>query len=42
MHGKKGQGGLVIMIGMQPAKKKPAKKKLAKKKPVKKRRTRKK
>jgi hypothetical protein len=37
MHGKKGQGGLVIMIGMQPAKKKPAKKK-----PVKKRRTRKK
>jgi len=37
MHGKKGQGGLVIMIGLQPAKKKPAKKK-----PVKKRRTRKK
>ena len=37
MHGKKGQGGLVIMIGMQPAKKKPAKKK-----PVKKRKTRKK
>jgi len=37
MHGKKGQGGLVIMIGMQPAKKKPAKKK-----PIKKRRTRKK
>jgi len=37
MQGKKGQGGLVIMIGMQPAKKKPAKKK-----PVKKRRTRKK
>lgn len=37
MHGKKGQGGLVIMIGLQSAKKKPAKKK-----PVKKRRTRKK
>jgi hypothetical protein len=37
MRGKKGQGGLVIMIGMQPAKKKPAKKK-----PVKKRKTRKK
>ena len=35
MHAKKGQGGLVIMIGVEPAKKKSAKKKPAKKKPAK-------